>query len=301
MRTKRHLGCLVTERRNRRTRRIDSGTALQIIDAIQREDAEVLRAVRRVRKGMAQAVNWMTEALRSGGRLFYVGAGTSGRLGVLDAAECVPTYGTTPELVQGIIAGGRRALDRSVEGAEDSSERGSRAIRRRRVGPQDVVLGITASGSTPFVLGALEAARQQGCRTILLTFNPNQDREAADLILDPVVGPEVVTGSTRMKAGTATKLILNAMSTAAMIRLGKVYGNLMVDLRATNHKLRDRARRIVMELTGLNAVAAGRLLKRVDGDTKTAIVMARCGTSPRKAKKLLADAGGVLRRVIGDK
>jgi len=296
----RDLEALITEARNPRSSHIDVGSSLEIIDVIQKEDPEVLRAVRKVRRPMAEAVDLTAEALRSGGRLFYVGAGTSGRLGVLDAAECPPTFGTPPEMVQGIIAGGPRALVRSAEGKEDRPELGKRSVQRRQVTARDVVFGITACGSTPFVIGALAEARRREARTILLTFNPIEKRDLVDVLLAPVVGPEVVTGSTRMKAGTATKLILNTISTATMVRLGKTYGNLMVDLRATNAKLRDRACRIVAGLADVDRKTAAALLRRARGDTKVAIVMARREVGARKARELLRASGGILRPVIGD-
>lgn len=296
----RDLEALITEARNPKSSHIDMGSSLEIIDVIQKEHPEVLRAVRKVRRQMAEAVDLIVEGLRSGGRLFYVGAGTSGRLGVLDAAECPPTFGTPPEMVQGLLAGGPRALVRSAEGKEDRPELGRRSIRRRQVTRRDVVFGITACGSTPFVIGALEEARRREARTILLTFNPINDRDLVEVLLAPVVGPEIVTGSTRMKAGTATKLILNTVSTAAMIRLGKTYGNLMVDLRATNAKLRDRACRILAGLAKVDRKTAADLLRRARGDTKVAIVMARREVSATEARELLRASGGILRRAIGD-
>ena len=297
---KRDLSDLITESANRRTAHIDAGSSLEIIEMIQDEDTEVLRAVREVRAEMALAVDLVADAVKAGGRLFYVGAGTSGRLGALDAAECPPTFGTPPEMIQGVIAGGRPALTRAIEGAEDRSDLAQRAIRLRGVGDGDVIFGITACGSTPFVLAALAEARRRGAKTILLAFNPGTGPGHADLMLLPVVGPEVVTGSTRMKAGTATKLILNTISTAVMIRLGKVYGNLMVDLQATNAKLKDRARRLVVKLAGVDEKAASALLRRAGGDTKVAIVMSRRGISPREARRLLEASDGVLREVIGN-
>ena len=297
---KRDLSNLITESANRRTAHIDAGSSLEIIEMIQDEDAVVLRAVREVREEMAATVDLVAGAVKAGGRLFYVGAGTSGRLGTLDAAECPPTFGTPPEMIQGVIAGGRPALTRAIEGAEDRSDLAQRAIRLRGVGDGDVVFGITACGSTPFVLAALAEARRRGAKTILLAFNPGTDHGHADLMLLPVVGPEVVTGSTRMKAGTATKLILNTISTAVMIRLGKVYGNLMVDLQATNAKLKDRARRLVVKLAGVDEKAASALLRRAGGDTKVAIVMSRRDVSPREARRLLEASDGILREVIGD-
>jgi N-acetylmuramic acid 6-phosphate etherase len=291
---------LITESRNERTASIDACSTLEMIDLIQKEDAEALRAVKSVRKQMAAAVDEIAARLRKGGRLFYVGAGTSGRLGVLDAAECPPTFGTDPEIVQGIIAGGIPALTRSIEGAEDRPDIGRKKIREKRVTENDIVFGITASGAAPFVLAALQEAASRKAFTILLCFNPKVDNSLANLILSPITGPEVVTGSTRMKAGTATKLILNTISTAVMVRLGKVYGNLMVDLQVKNKKLEDRACRIVMALTSLDRKETERLIRCADGDTKVAIVMGIRGTTPAKARKLLGDNDDILRHVIGD-
>jgi len=241
----------------------------------------------------------IAQRLGRGGRLFYVGAGTSGRLGVLDASECPPTFGVPRTMVQGIIAGGRRALVQSMEGAEDRAAGGSAAIRSKRVGPRDVVVGIAASGFTPFVHGALTTARKGGAKTIFLTCAPEARKSiAADVIINPVVGPEVVTGSTRMKAGTATKLVLNTLTTAAMIRMGKVYGNLMVDLRATSEKLRDRAERIVMTVTGLSRPAARNLLKRAGGAAKLAILMHVRKLTLRQAQKQLRRCDGSLRAAM---
>jgi N-acetylmuramic acid 6-phosphate etherase len=290
---------LTTEKRNPRSRGIDRRPTRQIVRIINAEDAGVARAVRRAERSIAQAVDVIVDRLRRGGRLFYVGAGTSGRLGVLDAAECPPTYGTPPHRVQGVIAGGRRALVRSVEGAEDRAEDGAAAIGRRRVGEADVVVGIAACGLTPFVHGALARARDRGAATVFLTFAPEAVKGAeADVIINPVVGPEVVTGSTRMKAGTATKLVLNTLTTAAMIRLGKVYDNLMVDLRATNAKLRDRAERIVMEVTGLARPRARRLLVRADGWAKVAVVMHFRKVDGEKARAILTECEDSLRKAI---
>jgi N-acetylmuramic acid 6-phosphate etherase len=290
---------LTTEKRNRRSRDIDRRSALQIIDTINAEDRLVARAVRRERRRIAAAAEMIVGSFRRGGRLFYVGAGTSGRLGVLDASECPPTYGVAPTMVQGIIAGGRRALVRSVEGAEDREAPGAAAIDKKRVGPRDVVVGIAACGLTPYVRGAIRRARRRGARTAFITCAPEVARQiAADVVINPVVGPEVVTGSTRMKAGTATKLVLNTLTTTAMVRLGKVYGNLMVDLRATNEKLRDRAERIVMAATGLARARARTLLGRARGEAKTAILMHRRKVDYAAARGLLARSGGSLRRAI---
>ena len=290
---------LTTERRNPATADIDRRTTLQIVDLINAEDAKVAPAVRAQRKPIAAAVDLIADRLRRGGRLLYVGAGTSGRLGVLDASECPPTFGTKPSRVQGIIAGGRRALVRSIEGAEDSAGEGAKAIDRRRVGPDDVVVGIAACGLTPFVRGAVRRARRIGAGTVFVTCAPETAKAvAADVVICPVVGPEVVTGSTRMKAGTATKLVLNTLTTAAMIRTGKVYGNLMVDLRATNAKLRDRSERIVMEVTGLGRRPARKLIDAADGRVKVALLMHLGGVEADDARKILRQTGGMLREAM---
>jgi N-acetylmuramic acid 6-phosphate etherase len=236
---------------------------------------------------------------KEGGRLFYVGAGTSGRLGVLDASECPPTFGVPVSLVQGIIAGGRGALVKSAEGAEDYAEDGAAAIDKRKVRADDVVVGLAACGMTPFVHGALKRAGKIGAATVFVTCAPEAVRQIpAEIIINPVVGPEVVTGSTRMKAGTATKLVLNMLTTGAMIRLGKVYGNLMVDLKATNDKLRDRSIRIVMEMTDLSRPRARRLLARADGKVKPAIVMHFRRTDLAGALRILDECDQFLRKAI---
>jgi len=231
-----------------------------------------------------------------------VGAGTSGRLGVLDAAECPPTFGTPPEMVIAIIAGGAPALVRSIEGAEDDVNAGISAMDERRINPNDIVVGIAASGTTPYVRAALGRAQALGARTALVTCSqpPGVLRDTCDAIVFVPVGPEVVTGSTRMKAGTATKLVLNSITTGAMIRLGKTYGNLMVDLRAWNDKLVDRSRRIIMETTGLDRSEAGEIITQADGHVKRGIVMARLGVSRDEADRLLAEHQGRLRSIVGD-
>jgi N-acetylmuramic acid 6-phosphate etherase len=267
---------------------------------INAEDALVPRAVARQNKEIAAAIDLIVARFKKGGRLFYVGAGTSGRLGVLDASECPPTFGVPPSLVQGIIAGGRRALVRSAEGAEDYPEDGAAAIEKKRVRAKDIVVGLAACGMTPFVLGALKKARRIGAVTIFITCAPEAvEHIPAEIIINPVVGPEVVTGSTRMKAGTATKLVLNTLTTGAMIRLGKVYGNLMVDLQAVNEKLRDRSVRIVMELTNLSWPRARRLLSRAEGKVKAAIVMHFRRTDLAGALKILDESDQFLRKAIG--
>src|SRR5712672_3295532 len=271
-----------TERRNPRTVSIDLASPLEIVDLINAEDRRVPDAVATQREQIARAIELAEATFRGGGRLFYVGAGTSGRLGVLDASECPPTFGTDPEMVQGIIAGGLSALTRSQEGAEDVVTNGALAMDEHGVNAKDLVIGIAASGTTPYVRAALERAISLGATML------------------PIVGPEVVTGSTRMKAGTATKLVLNTITTGAMIRLGKTYGNLMVDLRATNNKLIDRSQRIVMEVTGVSREDATRLIERAGKSVKLAIVMQKKGVSREEAEKLLADNAGVVRRVTKD-
>jgi len=291
---------LTTEKRNYKTANIDKFSTLEIVNIINRQDRLVAPAVARERKHIAEAVDIIVRSLRSGGRLFYVGAGTSGRLGVLDAAECPPTYGVKPALVQGIIAGGRLALVRSVEGAEDIAGNGAKALVKKKLKAVDVVVGIAACGITPFVQGAMKKAKQTGAATIFITCAPQAKKEiTADIIINPVVGPEVITGSTRMKAGTATKLVLNTLTTAAMIKMGKVYGNLMVDLRATNFKLQDRSERIIMELTGLSRPAAKKLLKRAGRFVKAAIVMHLKKAGFREAIKILRQCNESLRTAIG--
>jgi N-acetylmuramic acid 6-phosphate etherase len=296
------LDARLTERRNPRTAAIDVASPLEIVDLIATEDAGVPAAVANARTELAAVVGLVEAAFRAGGRLVYVGAGTSGRLGVLDAAECPPTFGTPPEMVIAVIAGGAPALVRSIEGAEDDVNAGITAMDGRRVNGRDVVVGIAASGTTPYVRAALGRAQALGARTALVTCSepPGVLRDTCDAIVFVPVGPEVVTGSTRMKAGTATKLVLNTITTGAMIRIGKTYGNLMVDLRAWNDKLVDRSRRIIMETTGLDRSEAGEIITRADGEVKRAIVMARRGVSREEADRLLAEHEGRLRSIVGD-
>ncbi len=290
---------LTTEQRNPRTRGIDRLDAAGLVEIINREDRRVPEAVAKERDRLAEAVDLIVERFRRGGRLIYVGAGTSGRLGVLDASECPPTFGVPPTMVQGIIAGGRPALVRSAEGLEDVADDGGGAVDAKRVSEKDVVVGVAACGLTPYVRGAVERARALGAATVFVTCSPEVRRQVeADVVICPVVGPEVVTGSTRMKAGTATKLVLNTLTTASMVRLGKVYDNLMVDLKATNAKLQDRAERIVMTVTGVDRRAARELLERADGETKTAIVMHERGVTCAQARRLLSKARGFLREVL---
>jgi N-acetylmuramic acid 6-phosphate etherase len=291
-----------TERRNPRTASIDLASPLEIVDMINAEDRRVPDAVATQREQIARAIELAEATFRGGGRLFYVGAGTSGRLGVLDASECPPTFGTKPEMVQGIIAGGLPALTRAQEGAEDVVENGARSIDEHGVNEKDFVIGIAASGTTPYVRAALERAAALGAKTgIVASSPPPADLVArVDVTMLAIVGPEVVTGSTRMKAGTATKLILNTITTGAMIRLGKTYGNLMVDLRATNNKLVDRSQRIVMEVCGVSRDEAKQLLERADKSVKTAIVMQKRNVSREEADRLLSENGGVIRRITKD-
>jgi N-acetylmuramic acid 6-phosphate etherase len=290
----------VTERRNPRTADIDLATPLEIVDLINTEDRTVPDVVAAQREAIARAIERAEATFRNGGRLFYVGAGTSGRLGVLDASECPPTYGTDPEMVQGIIAGGHKALTRSQEGAEDRIESAVEDLTAHGVRAGDFVIGIAASGTTPYVRRALEHARSVGASTALVACSPPpQDTlDAVDILMLPITGPEVVTGSTRMKAGTATKLVLNMITTGAMIRLGKTFGNLMVDLRATNNKLKDRSERILMEVCELDRERARALLRASGGIVKTAIVMHFLGVGSEEAERALERAGGVIRRVV---
>jgi N-acetylmuramic acid 6-phosphate etherase len=292
----------LTERRNPRSERLDTLSPAEIVDLINAEDAGIAAAVATARAEIARTIGLVEHAFRAGGRLVYVGAGTSGRLGVLDAAECPPTYGTPPEMVVGVIAGGAPALLRSVEGAEDDVNAAIAEMDARRVGPDDVVLGIAASATTPYVRAALGRAQALGAATVFLSCSepPAVLRDTCDACITVLVGPEVVTGSTRMKAGTATKLVLNTITTGAMVRLGKVYGNLMVDLRAWNAKLVDRAERIVMETTGADRTAARRAIEAAEGGVKRAIVMIRRGVGAAEADRLLEEAGGRLRPIVGD-
>jgi N-acetylmuramic acid 6-phosphate etherase len=293
------IASLVTESRNPRSERIDVLPTEEALEMINDEDATVPAAVRREIPRIAEAVDLVVSAVGGGGRLIYVGAGTSGRLGVLDAAECPPTFGTDPAKVRGVIAGGRKALVRAVEGAEDDANGGRREIENLAVGAGDVVMGIAASRRTPFVVAALESAIARGAKTVYLTCTPRDELTlAADVSICPVVGPEVIMGSTRMKAGTASKLVLNMITTCSMIRLGKVYENMMVDLMSTSRKLRERARRTLMIATGIDYDSACRELRRARGSVKRAIVMLRAGVGPAEAKRLLEEAGGLVRAAI---
>lgn len=293
------MGSLLTEQRNPRSTEIDRMSAGELVDLINSEDASVAEAVSLARDDVARAIGLVVERFGRGGRLIYVGAGTSGRLGVLDAAECPPTFGTDPEMVQGVIAGGAGALVRAREGAEDAAVDGAADLRERGVGPDDVVMGIATSGVTPYVLGALGEARSAGAATVFLCCVADPGAGvAADVTITPLVGPEVVTGSTRMKAGTATKLVLNTITTSAMILLGKTYENLMVDLTSTCDKLRDRACRILIETTGVDYDGAADVIERAGGSVKLAIIMQRAGVGREEAERRLSEAGGFVRKAL---
>jgi N-acetylmuramic acid 6-phosphate etherase len=290
---------LPTERPDPRSRTLDRLSAVAIARLMNRADRQAVKAVGGAAPAIGRAVTGIVERLGSGGRLIFVGAGTSGRLGVIEAAECPPTFNTPPGQVQALMAGGRRAVFRSVEGAEDDARAGASAIRRRaRRG--DAVVGIAASGVTPFVRAAVAEARRRGALTVLVTCNPSTPRGAARIVIALRVGPEVLAGSTRLKAGTATKLTLNTLTTAAFTRLGKVHGNRMVDLQPRSAKLRARAERLVSELGRVSPARARRLLEEARGSAKVAIVMARLGMTRAQARAGLAEARGFLRRALAD-
>lgn len=290
---------LVTETRNPRTMDIDAKSTTEILQLINAEDSAIPAIVAGEIPYIAQATDIVVETLKAGGRLIYIGAGTSGRLGVLDASECPPTYGTDPDIIQGIIAGGYKALLRSQEGAEDVFEDGRKDLEEIGFNAKDVVFGIAASRRTPYVLGALAYARAIGAKSIYLTCNPREEVTIdVDVLICSVVGPEVVMGSTRMKAGTATKLILNMITTTAMIRMGKVYENLMVDLRMTSKKLEERSKRIVMMVANVSYETANGLLEKADGHVKTALVMALANVSPEEARARIEKADGLIRKAI---
>jgi N-acetylmuramic acid 6-phosphate etherase len=290
---------LLTEQRLAESQDLDRLSLNEAVALMNAQDAIAVAAVAMQREEVVRAVELVAERLRRGGRLIYVGAGTSGRLGVLDAAECPPTFGTDPDIVQGIIAGGEAAMFRSQEGAEDRAADGAAAVDARGVGKADVVMGIAAGGTTPFVRGALVRAGVLGAGTIFLCCVQHTPGEPpTDIVIRPLTGPEVLTGSTRLKAGTATKLVLNQITTLAMVRLGKVYQNLMVDLRATNQKLRDRSLRIVEMITGLPRAQSQELLQSAQGEVKTAIVMHVRKVDVNIARALLASGNGRLRGVL---
>lgn len=298
---------LRTEQRNRESKAIDLSTIPKILSIINSEDQKVARVVEREISHIAKAVNLVVDAFRAGGRLIYVGAGTSGRLGVLDAAECPPTYGTSPAMVRAVVAGGKKAMFRSQEGAEDLAGEGVRVMKKLKVSGNDVVCGIAASIRTPYVVSAILQAKKMGAKTIYVTTNSRSKlweknfaslRKALDVAICPVVGPEVIMGSTRMKSGTAQKLVLNMITTASMIQLGKVYENMMVDLKMNSRKLEERAKRVLMMGTGVDYKTAERVLRLAGGHVKTAIVMVKADVSASKARRLLHKAGGFVRKAI---
>jgi N-acetylmuramic acid 6-phosphate etherase len=292
---------LPTEAINPATLAIDQMPVLDIIELISAEDRRVVAAVQKERERIAHGVEIITNALKKGGRVFLVGAGTSGRLGVVEAAEMPPTFGTSPKLVQAIMAGGQDAVFKAREGVEDNFEEGARSVARLRVSKRDVVIGVSASGITQFVRGALTGARKKGARIIFITCWPgNEIQNYVDLSIAPAVGPEVVAGSTRLKAGTATKMVLNMLTTIAMVRVGKTYGNLMVDVQTGSEKLKDRARRIVMMVTGADADTAGALLREAKWNVKAAIVMKNADVSYSKALRRLRKSHDSVREAIGE-
>ena len=291
---------LVTEQRNPCTMDIDLRSTEEILRIINDEDKTVAHAVEKELPHIAAAVELVVGALRKGGRLIYVGAGTSGRLGVFDAAECPPTFGTDPRVVQGVIAGGRHALFQAVEGAEDRAEEARKVIRQLRVSKKDVVVGIAASRRTPFAKAAIDESRKLGAKTVYLTCNPSSTIDfPVDVAICPAVGPEVIMGSTRMKAGTAQKMVLNMISTCAMIKLGKVFENMMVDLMATSRKLVERSKRVIMIVTGVDYDIAKEYLKKAGGSVKKAIVMIEAGVDAPTAERLLVGSSGFVRQALG--
>lgn len=296
------LGALVSETRNPETMDLDNLSTLEMVTKFNQQDATVAEAVRLTLPDVAKAVDAAAASLSASGRLIYLGAGTSGRLGVLDASECPPTFGVPHGLVVGLIAGGPGALLKAVEGAEDNAQLGVSDLQALELKPQDMVVGIAASGRTPYVIGALRYARQLGCHTAAVSCNPASPiAHEAEIAISPVVGPEALTGSTRLKSGTAQKLVLNMISTGAMVRIGKVYQNLMVDMQATNIKLVDRACRMVCQATGCSAEEAETALKQTQYEVKTAILMVLSGIAADQAKSLLTRHKGFLRAALQDR
>ena len=290
---------LTTEARNPDTMDLDIMSPLEVVTVMNREDAKVPQVISTLLPQIAQAVEWAISSLKAGGRVFYIGAGTSGRLGVLDAAECPPTFGVSPDLIVGLIAGGEKAFIKAVEGAEDNLEQGKEDLAAYNLCPNDLVIGIAASGRTPYVIGGLTYARETGCRTVAISCNKDSEiSKVADLAIEAVVGPEVLTGSTRLKAGTAQKLILNMISTAAMVGIGKAYQNLMVDVVPSNEKLCVRAEKIVMEATGVDHATARAKITEAEGSVKTAITMILANCSAEEARERLNRARGHVRKAI---
>ena len=293
----RKTGHLLTEKINTRTLHLDKCSPLEVVELILQEDREIVNAVDKEKNKIADAVELVVGKLKIGGRLFFLGAGSSGRLGVIEAAECPPTFGTDPELIQGFIAGGREAIWKSIEGAEDSTTESPKLLHNANLSSVDIVVGIAASASTPFVESGLNFAKEVGCGTILVTCNPVQS-EIADVTVELLVGPEVIVGSTRMKAGTVTKMVLNMITTASMVQLGKTYGNLMIDVMPGSAKLRDRAKRIVSHIAEVSEERAGELLNESGWDVKAAIVMEKKGLSLENSKELLNNCRGFLREAL---
>lgn len=294
-----NLGKLTTESRNQNTLDIDKVSTIEMLQKINEEDKKVALAVEKEIPQIADAIDKTVERMHNGGRLIYIGAGTSGRLGILDASECPPTYGVSEELVQGVIAGGTEAIFRAQEGAEDSKELAVKDLKERNLTSNDVVVGIAASGRTPYVIGGLEYANEIGALTVSITCNKDSEvSKCAKISIAPVVGPEVVTGSTRLKSGTAQKLVLNMLSTGSMIKLGKVYGNLMVDVQTTNEKLVERAKKIVSEATGLNIEESTKVLNETNFDVKLAIFMVLSNLDKNEAKSKLDEAKGYIAKAL---
>jgi len=293
----RKTGHLLTEKINPRTAHLDECSPLEVVELILQEDSAIIEAIEKEKHNIAEAAELVVDKLNNGGRLFFIGAGTSGRLGVIEAAECPPTFGTDPGLIQGFIAGGREAVRQSIEGAEDSRTEAEQYLAGAELTKDDVVVGIAASATTPFVESGLLFAKKTGSGSVLVTCNP-VDSPIADVTIELLVGPEVVVGSTRMKAGTVTKMVLNMITTASMVRLGKTYGNLMVDVQPKSAKLRDRAKRIVMHITGVNEEEAVQLLEKSGWGVKVAIVMEIKGLSLEDSKELLERHSGFLREAL---
>jgi N-acetylmuramic acid 6-phosphate etherase len=293
----RKTGHLLTEKINPRTTHLDECSPLEVVELILEEDRAIIEAIEKEKERISKAVELVVGKLKLGGRLFFIGAGTSGRLGVLEAAECPPTFGTDPDLIQGFIAGGREAIWQSIEGAEDSRTQGQELLAEAGLTKYDVVVGIAASATTPFVEGGLQYANKMESGSVLVTCNP-VDSSLADVNIQLLVGPEVIVGSTRMKAGTVTKMVLNMITTASMVQLGKTYGNLMVDVQPKSAKLRDRAKRIVMHIAQVNEGKADKLLKESNWDVKTSIVMEKKGLSLEDSRELLGKHNGFLREAL---
>lgn len=290
----------LTETRNPRTMYIDRASTREAVKLFIAEDHAVSKAVEACAEPIAQTVELVVGAFKKGGRLIYIGAGTSGRLGVLDASECPPTFGVSAEMVMGVIAGGPKALNNAAEGAEDISEDGQKDLEKIRFSAKDVLIGITASGTTPYVVGGFAYAKSLGAHTVLLTCNPYGELPKTDILINPVVGPEVITGSTRLKSGTACKMVLNMISSISMIRIGKVFENLMIDMRASNNKLRKRALRIVMEGSQIPNYQAEAKLQEAAGDVKLAILLAKTNLSAEEGRMKLEQADGILYRALGE-